>query len=593
MSGTRIALPVTILAALALVSCSMQQEAFELAFESPSETTYTNSTVELAVATADQPFERIELVRGDTVIAELVGSTTHTWDTSDVNEGSYEVTARAYRGDTVAEAGPVTVVVDRTAPSISDTTPANGDENVATDGSISITFSEAIDPDSISGDSLVLARDGGVNVAASRTVSQNGESVTMTILGRPELPVELVASASNTIRDRAGNQLESGTTWNWKVPGWLPVGGPAEIESNHRSYGPSLAFDSAGTAYVAYYEHVDSDFRIYVSRWDGSAWAQVGGAVSTTTAGVDSYYPSLAIDNADRPVVAYEERWSSSDERIFVKRLESGSWSQLGSAVDSSQYAFRPDLAIDQNGLPVVAWVENNGSYDEVRVKRWTGTSFTGVGGALNIGADNADEPDVEINSDHEITVAWEEYDGSDYNIYYAYWDPNADFGSGAWVPQPQDFTDNAEPLDRVQSNNVNAPSMTPVPEDDTPYVAWDEVGEIYVGRPWNYTYYEGDSILNVDPSRYADSVRTALDSQGRLLVAWAESGLSGDDDLYVKRFENNFTLLGGAVYEGPYSGEEPSLALAPDDRPYVAYEVYSKATQSFDIRVVRYNGWE
>ena len=78
---------------------------------------------------------------------------------------------------------------------------------------------------------------------------------------------------------------------------WVQVGSAGF--SAGTVYTPSLALDSADRPYVAYTDEANSD-KASVMRFDGTNWVQVGSAGFSAGA---AWYPSLALDSADRPFV--------------------------------------------------------------------------------------------------------------------------------------------------------------------------------------------------------------------------------------------------------------------------------------------------
>jgi hypothetical protein len=104
--------------------------------------------------------------------------------------------------------------------------------------------------------------------------------------------------------------------------------------------------------------------------------------------------PALAMDG-DKPVVAFvEEVWGAPvngiipvEYRIYVKRWTGTQWQQLGGVlnIDASNIVSQPRLAV-RNGMPVVAWSELNKTtgIDEAYAKRWDGSQWIQLGGLLN-----------------------------------------------------------------------------------------------------------------------------------------------------------------------------------------------------------------
>ncbi|HET8985993.1 MAG TPA: Ig-like domain-containing protein [Trueperaceae bacterium] len=103
---------------LALSSCSGPQGPIaDLAITGLEATTYVNGPITFTVLVIGGRPDSIELRRDGALFQQLSGNA-YTWDSSSAPEGSYVFVARARRGEQVVDSEPKTVVVDRTAPTV-------------------------------------------------------------------------------------------------------------------------------------------------------------------------------------------------------------------------------------------------------------------------------------------------------------------------------------------------------------------------------------------------------------------------------------------------------------------------------------------
>jgi hypothetical protein len=158
-------------------------------------------------------------------------------------------------------------------------------------------------------------------------------------------------------------------------------------------------------------------------------WQQLGSVVGT------GWYASLASDGTSN-TMAFSE-YNGFNDTIRVKKWTGTSWTNLGSALSTASSAYTPSLALDSSGNPVVAWHESDGSVVNIYVQRFDGTNWVPVGtGGLSgssAASSNALNPSLALDSSGNPVVAWHEYDGSNSNIYVrrfagTYW---ANVGSG------------------------------------------------------------------------------------------------------------------------------------------------------------------
>jgi len=90
----------------------------EVKLTQPVQTVHTRGTVSLAVGVKGGEPDTVEVLAGTRVLAVLTAPYVYTWDTRQEAEGTYAVSARAtVEGRSFGSAG-VTVVVDRTAPTV-------------------------------------------------------------------------------------------------------------------------------------------------------------------------------------------------------------------------------------------------------------------------------------------------------------------------------------------------------------------------------------------------------------------------------------------------------------------------------------------
>ena len=185
--------------------------------------------------------------------------------------------------------------------------------------------------------------------------------------------------------------------WNEDKSEWEELGsgsasGGGISNSNGDALTPSIAVDADGNPMVAwtdsnYCEYYDCDREIYLKRYNGSSWEEFSsgsasnGGISNNTS--DSFRPSLAADSDGNPIVAWEN-YSSGTYQIFAKRWDENNriWVEMdGSATgggisDGNDYSKWPSLAIHPDGSPVAAWQYGSPYGIEIDLKRWNGSSW-------------------------------------------------------------------------------------------------------------------------------------------------------------------------------------------------------------------------
>ena len=165
---------------------------------------------------------------------------------------------------------------------------------------------------------------------------------------------------------RATVMKYNGSSWETVGTAGFSAGMTADI---------SLALDAAGTPYVAYFDGGNAS-KATVMKYNGSSWENVG------TPGFSrnwAEFTSLAFDAADTPYVAYKD-WGFGHKTV-VKKYNGSSWETVGTAGFSADYATHTSLALDAAGTPYVAYVDF-GNGEKATVMKYNGSDWENVGTA-------------------------------------------------------------------------------------------------------------------------------------------------------------------------------------------------------------------
>ena len=158
-------------------------------------------------------------------------------------------------------------------------------------------------------------------------------------------------------------------------------GGISNSGKNGASWEPSLAISPDGMPLVAWYGSSGSNPEIYIRRWDGTSWVEMGSG-SASGGGISdsngsSFEPSLAIDPDGTPVIAWADD-SSDIVQIYVRRWDGTSWVEMGSGSASGGgisntdgESFSTSLAISSEGTAIIAWRDDSSGRLEIYVRRW------------------------------------------------------------------------------------------------------------------------------------------------------------------------------------------------------------------------------
>jgi hypothetical protein len=169
-----------------------------------------------------------------------------------------------------------------------------------------------------------------------------------------------------------GRYFDDFGSWH-HVASWLAPNGVSNTAGH--SWEPAVAIDGDGTFVIAWHDDTPGRSQIYVKRYDGVAVAPLGtGAASgngvSQSAGT-ARRPAMAIDSANRPVVAWTDT-GSGRAQIYVRRFEDGEWREMGASSataggvsNSGATKGSPELAA-ADGFICLVWSETGASSSEI-----------------------------------------------------------------------------------------------------------------------------------------------------------------------------------------------------------------------------------
>jgi hypothetical protein len=398
------------------------------------------------------------------------------------------------------------------------------------------------------------------------------------------------------------------------IADWYEVGsGSASnggISNNSGSSNrPALAVDLEGAIYSVWWDNSSGDREIYVRRWNGSAWNEVGsgsasgGGISNNSG--DSHHPSVAIAPDGTPYIAWWDE-TSGDAEIYVRRWNGSSWEEVGNGSatgagisNNSGGSHNPVIAVAPNGMPYVTWYDDSGGNFEIYVRRWSGTDWEEVGtgsasgGGISGNSGESFNSSILITTDGTPYVSW--YDGSngDYEIYVRHWSGGSWDEVGAGSASGGGISDN--------SGHSRNPSLAVAP-GGVVYISWEDTSgtnrEIYVlywsGSNWNEVgtgSASGGGISNSSGESYNPSMIVAQDNTP--YIAWDDDS-NGNFETYVRRWTGSDweevgtgSASGGGISNTPGLSGNAFMVATLNSTPYVAWE--DDSSGDYEIYILRW----
>jgi hypothetical protein len=257
------------------------------------------------------------------------------------------------------------------------------------------------------------------------------------------------------------------------------VGGPSPINQSPTFGALAVNLTAiAGVPYVAWHEFDGVNNEVRVSRLNpaGSAWQQlVGGASPVNLANNQNATAPSLTSIAGVPYVAWSENDGANNE-IRVSRFDASgpAWVQVAPSASpinqaNNRSAANPSMTTIE-GVPYVAWQEADVTNFEIRVSRLNaaGTAWEQVVGGpspINQAADRSGF-DPSLTSIGGVPyVAWHESDGVNDEIRVS----RLNAAGTAW----EQVVGGASPINEANDRSSSAPGLTAI--GGIPYVAWSE----------------------------------------------------------------------------------------------------------------------
>jgi hypothetical protein len=245
-------------------------------------------------------------------------------------------------------------------------------------------------------------------------------------------------AANGTIKslctDKKGNLYAAGSFRNinghsyvakWNGNTWSELG---DLDSMAIYSIRSVCSDKAGNIYAASWSP-DSSGNYYIAKWDGTSWSELGGFNSLAA---NSLPWAVCADKAGNIYTGGEFTNGSDDlsGNLYVAKWDGKHWSELGGAnsfaadiVANSPYAPDPDilyLCTDTASNVYVAgdFADTTGHH---YIAKWDGTKWGELGGVNSFRANGFQQAVIADSSNNIYTAGW--FSNIDGNQYVARWD--------------------------------------------------------------------------------------------------------------------------------------------------------------------------
>ena len=552
---------------------------------SPSGSAYVAGSITVQVDVEGDP-DVVRLLRDGEAFVTLNPPYTYVWDTTSEPEGSYALQASARRGEVTVESDARTVIVDRTRPTVDERRPRPGDTNVWHAEPITVTFSEALLPSTVAPGTVVLETLGGTELDVSLELDAAGVVLTVTPDEPLPIPGQLRLRVSDAITDLAGNALVAPAAWTWSLPAWQWMGASElRVEAELLSLQSRLAVTPDGHPVIVWLEEMGATkapVDVRVASWDGSSWVVLGDPLNGPDRLSAMYgMQDVTVASDGTVYVAWYEAVYGSHYHVWVHRWDGAAWHVHGGAPlnDGGDRAGSGiSITLDSDDRPVVAWTAQVGTGSdalEVRVMRWTGSAWQGVGAPRRRDPERGSfAPHLTLDAHDDLVLTWSErvQDGSEFNldVYVERWTGSAWTALGGGL--------------RGGLSSARG-SQAAVAADGSVFVGFVAESGWYVVRRWQPAHDVWVTVgqLRDDDASTVRSGSLAVDPAGRPVARWHESRPDGDGGTthhnVVLRHEHGAWQSIGEDLVAPSRRVQGHVAVSDDGTVFVSAHVASEAT--------------
>ncbi|QSQ25214.1 Ig-like domain-containing protein [Pyxidicoccus parkwayensis] len=539
------------------------------------DTDYVRGTLLIDVQATGATPDKVELLRDGTAFVTLVPPFEYTWDTVDLPESSYRITARAVWKGRTFESPVHTVVVDRTAPKVVQTSPSGTNVSIKEGSELKVRFSEPMLASSVPDDTFI-----GEDISFRGALSQDGQELTASQSAHAPSTPKMSLNLEG-LTDLAGNPVDSPggkptLDWIWTLPAFLTYQVDGALD-DYRTVkeGVALAVGADGALLAAYSADDGSSGSeaLIVRRWTGSGWEMVGTPVPTSVPSevkVTVRNPLLVVGADGNPVVAFIRGYKEASlDSLAVVRWDGAQWRPVWDLYLSPDRPriYGAALVVDRKGRLVTAWAGLDGVqvlrlevYGPNQLGHFQRATYEGQGRI------SEQSPTLVVDADNRPIVAWAESEQSAAaDLYVRRWNGSDWEALGGKLAGPT-----------TPGMSVRSPSLI-VSKDNQPQLVWSvqpdasvqTEARAYVAT-WSGTSW---STAPLNPSNSGDVERrgavAALTPEGDSLFAWSGGGQSSD--IYVAW--NRSGTSGAVDTVGNHSTGPLSLVSDARGRPALAWQ--------------------
>jgi hypothetical protein len=305
--------------------------------------------------------------------------------------------------------------------------------------------------------------------------------------------------------------------------GW---GTPVYIEDNNQgnAHSPKFSFDGAGNA-IAVWRVADGlctqgaqtfgVYNVYTNRfvkdvgW-GNAELLENGCWDAGYNGFD-----IAMDAAGNGIAAWTQQDGIQYNLMYRIYTPDSGWGTEGFVEENPDSVYDPQLAIDDAGNVMAVWYQNDGGIQSVYANHFGSSSGWGIVENIESGNLRATRARVGMDADGNAMAVWYQSDGSNSNIMANRFVSGSGW-SGEFVVDSEDLGDAYHP--QVAVNSKGDAIVAWEQSDGSRFNVWAKFFDVKYG--WGEA-----KIIDSDLTGDASDASVALSNLGTGVAIWLQTG--------------------------------------------------------------------
>lgn len=275
----------------------------------------------------------------------------------------------------------------------------------------------------------------------------------------------------------------------WNGTSWEEIGtNPINYETTTQRYAkdPSIWVESDNEIYVSWTEKANTSpykYTCYLAKWNGTSWDKATYGSASIDSAYDDGYTSVV--KYDGNVYMGSRQNVAGTNKAYVRKWNGTSWETSMNAYGTNT-PFYPELVT--NGSELIMGWKDSGAYNETY--RWNGSDWEQYDPGENFTINN--EHYVFVDSNDDVYIAYTYFLGAPYYIYKA---AVRKWNGATWTQIGGD-------LDTYPTAGSSYSPIGCFDENDVPYVSFREYSTYYGPylKKWNGTSWEtiesGDASL-------------------------------------------------------------------------------------------------